>query len=681
MKDANFDFIKEKFDNCGVHAPAELDADVLTERLPDRPAPVLLPKKSKAKRVAGISAVAAAAVITAGAITFTSMYHQFRPQQPVAATASLRSFQSRDELRQAVSRTIKIRSLNERYIYEERDYEAFADGAVSNEAKQAIPSTHNSTYVQTVGVDEADVVKTTDSHIFYLYGGDSIAIFSAEGKQSKKVAEVTAGDGNISDFFIVGDRLVTLGAADYSYSYDAMTLATVYDISNVGNIRELGTFSQSGSYLSSRMIGDTLYLVSNQYISDENDVPKVSATGSSTPDSATPDSATPDEIPISDIYTVQTPAESTYLVVSQIDTAGGAQATDTKAILGSAGIVYCNRQNLYVTAQEYSPVIYRNLVDYAINSVTDSLPAYREAQETQIIKISLQDGIRFVANGTVRGSVNNQYSLDEYNGNLRVATTSSDEDGDDVNNLFVLDGALNQIGAVTGFAEGESIKAVRYINETAYVITYEQTDPLFAVDTSDPTKPVILGAVKISGFSTLLVPVDDNTLLGIGYHTVDYADDAIDMEIQEGLKLVTFDVSDKSDPKVLDTKVFENYYSEVQYNPKALLVNFERGDYTIPMHYLRYQYATDSAEGEYMPPESKEETYGALNFRVDNGKIVTVDEYVSDLDLGEYGSLDRCAYVGNDIYLLGTAAGWQTDRYLDDGAVIDSFPYGRSSNP
>ena len=307
MKDANFDFIKEKFDNCGVHAPAELDADVLTERLPDRPAPVLLPKKSKAKRVAGISAVAAAAVITAGAITFTSMYHQFRPQQPVAATASLRSFQSRDELRQAVSRTIKIRSLNERYIYEERDYEAFADGAVSNEAKQAIPSTHNSTYVQTVGVDEADVVKTTDSHIFYLYGGDSIAIFSAEGKQSKKVAEVTAGDGNISDFFIVGDRLVTLGAADYSYSYDAMTLATVYDISNVGNIRELGTFSQSGSYLSSRMIGDTLYLVSNQYISDENDVPKVSAMGSSTPDSATPD-----EIPISDIYTVQTPAESTY---------------------------------------------------------------------------------------------------------------------------------------------------------------------------------------------------------------------------------------------------------------------------------------------------------------------------------------------------------------------------------
>ena len=61
MKDANFDFIKEKFDNCGVHAPAELDADVLTERLPDRPAPVLLPKKSKAKRVASISAVAAAA--------------------------------------------------------------------------------------------------------------------------------------------------------------------------------------------------------------------------------------------------------------------------------------------------------------------------------------------------------------------------------------------------------------------------------------------------------------------------------------------------------------------------------------------------------------------------------------------------------------------------------------------
>ena len=112
-----------------------------------------------------------------------------------------------------------------------------------------------------------------------------------------------------------------------------------------------------------------------------------------------------------------------------------------------------------------------------------------------------------------------------------------------MNNLYVLDGELNPVGEVTGFAPDESIKAVRYMENTAYVITYEQTDPLFVIDLTDPTTPVITGEVKISGFSSMLVPIDENTVLGIGYHT---EDEGREMEIQEGLKIVTFDVSDKN---------------------------------------------------------------------------------------------------------------------------------------
>ena len=87
---------------------------------------------------------------------------------------------------------------------------------------------------------------------------------------------------------------------------------------------------------------------------------------------------------------------------------------------------------------------------------------------------------------------------------------------------------------------------------------------MFVIDVSDPSQPAIKGEVKISGFSTLLVPVDDNTLLGIGYHTTDITEGDAAMEMQDGVKIVTFDVSDKSDPKVLDTQIFENYYSAVQ---------------------------------------------------------------------------------------------------------------------
>ncbi|MBQ2569385.1 MAG: beta-propeller domain-containing protein, partial [Ruminococcus sp.] len=259
---------------------------------------------------------------------------------------------------------------------------------------------------------------------------------------------------------------------------------------------------------------------------------------------------------------------------------------------------------------------------------------------------------------------------DEYNGKLRVATTSRDSEQNEINNLYVLDENLRQLGSVTGFAQNESIKAVRYINDTAYVITYEQTDPLFVIDVSDPSQPAIKGEVKISGFSTLLVPVDDNTLLGIGYHTTDITEGDAAMEMQDGVKIVTFDVSDKSDPKVLDTQIFENYYSAVQHDPKALLVNFERGDFTIPMS--KQEWTLDGWKN----------TSEALNFRVENGKIKIIDRYVSEKFSDQDSNLERCVHVGDNIYLLGTHYKEEYryedsvyNGYVEYRADIDSTPY------
>ena len=190
------------------------------------------------------------------------------------------------------------------------------------------------------------------------------------------------------------------------------------------------------------------------------------------------------------------------------------------------------------------------------------------------------------------------------------------------------------------------------------------------IDVSDPSQPAIKGEVKISGFSTLLVPVDDNTLLGIGYHTTDITEGDAAMEMQDGVKIVTFDVSDKSDPKVLDTQIFENYYSAVQNDPKALLVNFERGDFTIPMS--KQEWTLDGWKN----------TSEALNFRVENGKIKIIDRYVSEKFSDPNCNLERCVHVGDNIYLLGAR---HTEEYRDGvddyygyvvfQADIDSVPY------
>ena len=642
MKKTDFDSIKEKFDNSGVNAPDALHEDRIAGMLPEQPLQALPPKQSRKKVVAGVSAAAAFAVVTAGAVTFTSLFHKPFSPKFVAGTASLRAFGSRDELTEEVKKIQNIRKRNSTdprdWIYgnalpeKSAEYNHF-DAALPDTGSSSGSSSHNSTYVQATGVDEADCVKTTATHIFYL-NGNTIHIFSAEGKNAKEVGTVEGTDENsLSDFYVSGDRLITLGVA-YRDS-GVYTEAVVYDISDVSAVKKSGGFSQSGDYLSSRMIGDTLYMVSNHNARYELDLPQTGAAVS------TADSATMDEIPYTDVFSVETPTGSNFLVVSRVDVKTDAQVTKSKAILGSGNIIYCNQENLYVTAHEFSPETYSNMFKSVSGNYWD---IYGGDIDTQIIKISLADGIDFVASEKVNGTVNNQYALDEYNGKLRVATTSRDSEQNEINNLYVLDENLRQLGSVTGFAQNESIKAVRYINDTAYVITYEQTDPLFVIDLTDPTTPVITGEVKISGFSSMLVPVDENTVLGIGYHT---EDEGWDMEIQEGLKIVTFDVSDKNNPKVLDTKVFKNYYSEVQYNPKALLVNFERGDYTIPYSYSDWN-AWDDA---YYETRKIENRSGVINFRVDGGKINIVDEYVSDVF--RYSTVDRCVYVGDMIYMLG----------------------------
>ena len=190
--------------------------------------------------------------------------------------------------------------------------------------------------------------------------------------------------------------------------------------------------------------------------------------------------------------------------------------------------------------------------------------------------------------------------------------------------------------------------------------------------------------VNISGYSTLIVPVDKNTILGIGYGS-----ENTELNINDGVIIVTFDISDKSAPKVLDTKTYDYCYSAVQHNPKALLVNFDRGDFTIPLNYEKYGYTDydDYPDSSYKEASTTDRHSGVLNFRVDDGKINVIDNYVS----GEFGYytantvVDRCVYIDDYIYMLGVNIAYDEDYYekgyinptedYEAELVIDSVKY------
>jgi uncharacterized secreted protein with C-terminal beta-propeller domain len=123
---------------------------------------------------------------------------------------------------------------------------------------------------------------------------------------------------------------------------------------------------------------------------------------------------------------------------------------------------------------------------------------------------------------------------------------------------------LTQVGEVDGLGKGERIYSVRFIGPRGYVVTFKQTDPLYSIDLADPRHPRVTGALKITGFSSHLQPVDDGRLIGIGQ-------EASDQGRVQGTQVSLFDVSDPSAPRRLAQYQVSGGFSEAEWDPHALL--------------------------------------------------------------------------------------------------------------
>ena len=491
-------------------------------------------------------------------------------------------------------------------------------GLASNSVtEKGSAGSHSETYLQVDEVDEADIVKTDGKYIYYVTNRCEVVILSAKDGKTEKLATIGSNgiENYINDIYLKGDKLITVGTIYKDDSDESSSGIVVYDISDRSRPEVLYDFSQTGNILSSRMVGDYVYLVTNDYVyRGGRPVPKCGSTENMK------------NLDAAEICCVPNPHSSSYIVISAVDTASGDQGRSaTKAVFGASDQIYCNDHNLYCTSMEWPD---------------DSNTYY-----TRIVRASL-DGLKVKVDATtkVRGYVNSQFSMDERSGYFRIATTS-ERAGIDVNNLYVLDSKLKEAGKVTGFARNESIKAVRFIGDKAYVITYEAIDPLFIIDLADPANPRIEGEVKIDGFSTLLIPVSRDRLLGIGHAT---GDNGYGGEYDSGLKLALFDISDPSEPKVLDSREFNEMSSQAQYDHHALMVNSDAGYYAIPYEVWHYEdYDEEEFETE-DDAEEPQETYesGILLFKADD-RIGSVDQH--KLGNTEYY---RSVYIGDWVYAL-----------------------------
>ena len=431
-------------------------------------------------------------------------------------------------------------------------------------------NSYSDTNVREEGVGEADIVKTDGSSL-YIVNSQAVEIVGIESAEMEELAEIRmADDCYIKELYVQDDSLVimytrtepSVDEDGYYNNYRDYTNALVYDISDRTNPVKVGNISQSGYYNTMRVRDGYVYVISNFYA-----------------DAAAPRADTAAYIPevqgstmeASDIYMPQRQMGNQYTVITSFSLEDPSEKTDSKAVFGSSGMCYVSTENIYVTEGWYGQ-------DDA------------EVTQTSIRKVAYKEGIlQGEAQTKVDGTLNDSFSIDEYNGYLRLVTTvspvSSGDGGiarffsrdtggrqqEDSNSLYVLDENLEIAGEIHDLAKDESVYSARFMGDVGYFVTFKQVDPLFSVDLSDPSDPEIIGELKIPGFSEYLHPYGDGQLLGIG---MDVDEESV---TTDGVKISMFDISNPADVNEEENYVLEDLYgTDVGYNYKEVFVDVEK---------------------------------------------------------------------------------------------------------
>jgi len=385
--------------------------------------------------------------------------------------------------------------------------------------KSSSKLSYSKTNIQVEGVDEADLVKT-DGEYIYLAVGKQVVILRAYPVEDAEVLSKMNFNGTVNGIFTVENRLVVLETLN-SFSRNCVTSVKVYDISERENPVLERNLTVTGCYLTSRRINEYVYLiVSSWAISENGEIvsPKVFVAGGV------------QKVPAAKVYYSTVPDSAyTFTTVISVNVQNDEQEPVFKSFLiGVSTKVYVSLNNIYLT------------VPQKIWLTDDG------TEKTFIHKIEIKNGeIEYKTSASVSGRVLNQFSMDEYDGYFRIATTIGHvartvEEASARNNLYILDSDLKIVGKLEGLAYGEQIHSARFVGNRCYLVTFRKIDPFFVIDLQNPYSPKVLGYLKITGYSDYLHPYDENHIIGIGKETV--AAENGDFSWYQGVKISLFNV-------------------------------------------------------------------------------------------------------------------------------------------
>lgn len=398
-----------------------------------------------------------------------------------------------------------------------------------------------------------------------------------------------------------------------------------YNVSNADEPKKLWDLkiTENSSVVTARLTDGKVYLVTETWLQSDRPCPMPLIAGA--------ESIT---IPCGDIYVpmVIEPVSHTYNIM-KIDPVSG-KVEDKLAIASDGGLttVMVSKTNMYLATHSYSDntevmiAVLRQVVDkhlsteakasiakisgydislggklneiqLVINNAWNSLSPearltaetnfnndvakelakrQRDLEITRIARIGLGD-LEIAATGKVPGTLLNQFSMDEYNGDLRVSTTVGENNwwfgwganSNSVNDVYVLGSDLQKKGEILDLGKGERIYSTRFMGDQGYVVTFRQIDPFYVLDLSVPTAPRLAGELKIPGYSSYLEKISENLVLGVGREN-------------NNVKLSLFDVSNPNAPKEVSKYLLKDEWSEVEGNHHAFMHDADNKTFFIP---------------------------------------------------------------------------------------------------
>lgn len=482
--------------------------------------------------------------------------------------------------------------------------------------------TFSGTNVQVEGVDEPDIVKTDGQRVLAITGNRLVYVdIDDEGRAGERRGSVTLADESNGTYvygqelLMSGDRAFVVanieggavlptapviddGDAETEFVDDPIptepfpgefystprTVVIEVDLSDPDDLRIANSLTVDGRYVTARSIGDTARLVvstsPNQldFLFPSN--PGSEERAAEANRELVRETTLEDWVPTYTLSTgnggdetgslvncdgIHAPAEFagfdmlSVLTLPMDESLGS--PTATTSVMATGDTVYSSEDRMYISTNEWVPPT----LDDQERGI------WEETYQTGIHRFSLPagDAARYEASGTVDGHLLNQFSMHDQDGTFFVATTtgtpwSSEGSESQIVSMQPNEDRLEQIGIVGGIGKGEQIFSVRYVQDTAYVVTFRQTDPFYVVDLSAPTDMVVRGELKIPGVSTYLHPISDSLVIGVGQEGTDEGR-------LTGSKVSLFDVSDPSDPRELDVWTLPNSNSDAEFDHRAFL--------------------------------------------------------------------------------------------------------------